>query len=109
MSLHSSLEELMRTLASTLNRSLPNRERPSLDLRPVGEGLQRLTVVAPLLDYRVADLRVASEELLRAMQAIDPRNPTMDALAAARRRLKALSGVGERMASDVALTEALSR
>lgn len=108
LSLHSSLEELMRTLSSTLGRSLPSREHP-FDLRPVGEGLQRLTVVAPLLDYRVADLRVAGEELLRALQAIDPRNPTSAALATAQRRYRALSGVGERMASDVALTEALSR
>lgn len=109
LSLHSSLEELTRTLTWTLDRSLPNRERPTLDLRPVGEGLQRLAVVSPLLDHRVADLRLAGEELLRAMQGIDPRNPSADAYAAAKRRYQALSEVGERMASDRALTEALSR
>ena len=109
LSLHSSLEELTRTLNWTLGRALPSRERPTLDPRPVGEGLQRLTVVTPLLDYRVADLRVAGEELLRTMQQIDPGHPSADAYAAAQRRYRALSEVQERMASDRALTEALSR
>ena len=109
LSLHSSLEELTRTLNWTLGRALPNRERPTLDPRPVGEGLQRLAVVTPLLDYRVADLRVAGEELLRAMQEIDPGHPSAAATAAAQRRYQALSAVGERMSSDRALTEALSR
>ena len=109
LSLHSSLEELTRTLTWTLGRSLPTRERPALNLQPVGEGLQRLAVVTPLLDYRVADLRVAGVELLRAMQGIDPQRPTADAYATAKRRFQALSEVRERMASDRALTEALSR
>lgn len=109
LSLHSSLEELLRTLRATLGRALPDRERPTLDQRPVTEGLRRLGTVAPLLDYRVADLRVAGEELLRALQGIDPQNPTQGAYAAAARRYQALTEVQERMASDRALTEALSR
>lgn len=109
LSLGESLASVQRITRGTLSMAAPSQERREINQNAIADGLARLEVLQPILDYRIADLCTADLAGLRVLQTMNAIPPPPAQLAEYRQRMTAIHDLEERMSTDRTLIEALRR
>ncbi len=107
LSLYASLDEVQRITHATLEAAKATKERPTLDQRALGEGVNHLEELRLQLDYRVTELCAANLGALRSLQNVNQSKSADERAAEYHKRVEAIEEVEYRMRSNVALIEAL--